>query len=681
MLKPDTATTACALARPVSLAMPARPTPGAVVAMSSGGRSAVAVALGLLAHGLPLATQAQPTALTAAPQTVVITATLSPEDTRTAPASTTVVTRDELERRHAFDLLDAVRATPGVTLSPRQVGGRKTFSLRGLEGKHTLVLVDGRRVSPSDDVIGHSDYQYGWLPTSAIERVEIVRGPMSALYGSEAIGGVVNIITRRAANRWLGSATLHAGALTGGGGEQGSVALFGTGPVAPGLRLRLNAASSRVEPVADASDPRYSELEGRENTSLALGVEWQPAAGHTLSADAFANREERERDNVATVRTPPPPREVPYIDYYDIERSQLAVGWRWEQGPWRSQLRAYRSELDVQSRRTQGVAPTRPQNLQDEIVDGHVARSFGEHRVTLGAEHRVETLTNAGLAGGQDDATHRAVFGQGEFRLAEGLDLTAGVHVDRHEFFGTEASPRLYLVWESGPWVLKGGYGHAFKAPTLKQISPSYVGAEGPHTFLGNANVKPETSDSVELGLSWAGAGTELSATVFDNRVRDLIVARQIAVNGPRRTYRYDNVERARLRGLELGASARLDAAWSTAVDATWLRTRDAATGQPLLDRPRVTLAARLQWQGQAALAPLSAHLRVEHTGGQTTGGNVALPAYTLVHAGLGWRASRQLTLRAGVDNLGDLRLAEQSPAFGYAERGRTAYLRLTVEL
>jgi outer membrane receptor for ferrienterochelin and colicins len=641
----------------------------------------IALALSLLAASLAQPAKAQQPAASVPAQTVVITATLSPEDTRTAPASTTVVTRDELERRHAFDLLDAVRATPGVTLSPRQVGGRKTFSLRGLEGKHTLVLVDGRRVSPSDDVIGHSDYQYGWLPTSAIERVEIVRGPMSALYGSEAIGGVVNIITRRAADRWLGSATLHASALTGGGGEQGSLALFGTGPVAPGLRLRLNAASSRVKPVADADDPRYSELEGRESTSLALGVEWQPVTGHTLSADAFANREERERDNVATVRTPPPPREVPYVDYYDIERSQFALGWRWEQGAWRSQLRAYRSELDVQSRRTQGVAPTRPQNLQDEIVDGHVARSFGEHRVTLGAEHRVETLTNAGLAGGQDDATHQAVFGQGEFRLAEGLDLTAGVHVDRHEFFGTESSPRLYLVWETGPWVLKGGYGHAFKAPTLKQISPSYVGAEGPHTFLGNADVKPETSDSVELGLSWAAAGTELSATVFDNRVRDLIVARQIAVNGPRRTYRYDNVERARLRGLELGASARLGAAWSTGVDATWLRTRDAATGQPLLDRPRVTLAARLQWQGQAALAPWSAHLRVEHTGSQTTGGNVALPAYTLVHAGLGWRAGRHFTLRAGVDNLGDLRLAEKSPAFGYAERGRTAYLRLTAEL
>lgn len=614
-------------------------------------------------------------------QTVVVTATLSARDTRTAPASTTVITRDELERRHAHDLLDAVRATPGVTLSPRQVGGRKTFSLRGLEGKHTLVMVDGRRISASDDVIGHSDYQYGWLPMSAIERVEIVRGPMSALYGSEALGGVVNIITRRPTDRWLGSATLHAGALGSGGGEQASLAVFGAGPLAPGLHLRLNAAHARNAAIPEAEDPRYSELEGRDSDSLAAGVEWRPLAGQTLTLDAFANRETRERDNVATVRSPPPAREVPYVDVYDLDRSQIALGWRAENGPWRAQLRGYRSELDVKNRRTEGVAPTRPQNLVDDVVEAHLARSFDGHRLTVGAEQRTETLTNAGLEGGGDDATHRSVFGQGEFALGDALGLTAGVHVTRHEFFGTETSPRLYLVWEQGPWVVKGGYGHAFKAPTLKQISPGYVGAEGPHTFLGNADVQPESSDSVELGLSWARGSLEAGATVFSNRVRDLIVARQIGADGPRRIYQYDNVARARLRGLEVGVQARLAQAWSAGLDATWLRTRDQTTGRPLLDRPRLTLAGRLLWQGHEALAPWSAHLRVEHIGRQTTSGPIELPAYTLVHAGLAWQLSRRITLRGGVENLTDVRLAEESPGFGYTERGRSGYLRLVAEM
>ena len=135
---------------------------------------------------------------------VTVTAT-SEQDARTAPASVTVITAEELAEKNATDLLDAVRGAPGITLQGRQVGGRKTLALRGLEGKHTLTLIDGRRISASDDVIGHSDYQYGWLPISAIERVEIIRGPMSALYGSEALGGVINLITKRPKDRWSGS--------------------------------------------------------------------------------------------------------------------------------------------------------------------------------------------------------------------------------------------------------------------------------------------------------------------------------------------------------------------------------------------------------------------------------------------------------------------------------------------
>ena len=106
-----------------------------------------------------------------------------------------------------------MRGAPGLTLSPRQVGGRKTLALRGLEGKHTLTLIDGRRISPSDDVVGHSDYQYGWLPMSAVERIEIIRGPMSALYGSEALGGVINLITRQPKDKWIGSVSLRTSAL------------------------------------------------------------------------------------------------------------------------------------------------------------------------------------------------------------------------------------------------------------------------------------------------------------------------------------------------------------------------------------------------------------------------------------------------------------------------------------
>ncbi len=200
-----------------------------------------------------------------------------------------VVTREELETRNAADLLDAVRGTPGITLSPRQVGGRKTLALRGLEGRHTLTLIDGRRISPSDDMVGHSDYQYGWLPVVAVERIEVIRGPMSTLYGSEALGGVMNLITRQPKDSWSGSALLSASGLSGGDGGGGHRAsLFAGGPLGDRLTLRLTGDTSRNAAIPMKEDRRYSEIEGKEAHTAARSTSptraptaWPPRARKT----------------------------------------------------------------------------------------------------------------------------------------------------------------------------------------------------------------------------------------------------------------------------------------------------------------------------------------------------------------------------------------------------------------
>ncbi len=600
---------------------------------------------------------------------ITVTATMTAHDTVTAPASVSIVGRDELARRNAEDLLDAVSSTPGIGMSPRQVGGRRTLALRGLEGRHTLTLIDGRRISPTDDVVGHSDYQYGWLPMSAVERVEIIRGPMSTLYGSEALGGVINLIPRRPTDRWIGAATVGGHALSGGGGDGHRLGLFAAGPVAERVSLRLHAEDRRSAAVPLAEDPRESELEARRTRSFGGAVSFTPSAGHTLEAGWSGVREDREYDALSGA--------TEYRNHYDVDRSQAHLSWRGEFDGWTAQTRAYRSTIDIGNRRTSGVASTRPQNLEDEVIDAFATRRWGSHRWTVGTELRRESLVNAGLAGGADSASHKALFAQDEFSLARTLTLTWGVRADHHELFGTEASPRAYLVWEASPaLVVKGGYGHAFKAPTLKQISPNYVGAEGPHTFLGNAAVKPETADAFELSADWQRGALGLRATLFHTRVDDLITYRLLSVNGTRRTYLYDNVERARLSGLETGFTWQFAPAWRWNADLTLLHAKNASTGTRLDDRPRVLLASQLDWQGGDGW---SARLGADHTGSQTTAG-LPLPSYTLWKASVGKRIGKALTLRAGVDNLGDLRLAEESPTFGYALRGRTLYASVAAE-
>ena len=634
-------------------------------------RHPLALAALLLATG---AAQAQTETLALAPAqglpAVTVTATMTEQDARTAPASVTVISAEELAEKNATDLLDAVRGAPGITMQARQVGGRKTLALRGLEGKHTLTLIDGRRISASDDVIGHSDYQYGWLPISAIERIEIIRGPMSALYGSEALGGVINVISKKPKDHWSGSIGVSGGTgLKSDAASQFGSSVYAAGPLGQRARLSVNAEYARSNPTPDIDDLRYSEVEGRRPRNLGVNAEFDLTASQRLQAGISDGQERRLYDDVNTAGRA-------YVNRYDLDRRQTHVGWTGDFGDLKAQLRAYRSEMSVINSRSNGVAPTRPQDMQDDVVDGHVTLRRGSHNIALGGEWRSEELVNAGLKGGRDDVTQKALFVQDEFSLGANLMATLGLRADHHGLFGSELSPRAYLVWEASPQlVVKGGWGHAFKAPTLKQISPNYVGAEGPHSFLGNANVKPETSNSLEIGADWqASSALSLRATAFHTEVKDLITYKLLQQIGIRRVYQYDNIDAARIQGLEVGFTLQLSRQLSWGSDATLLHTRDKATGKRLNDRPTTSVASHLTWKRGG----WDARMGLQYTGSQENYGN-KLPAYTLFNVSAGYamklNATQNLHLRAGLENLGNVRLAEKSPNFGYAELGRRVFV------
>ena len=252
------------------------------------------------------------------------------------------------------------------------------------------------------------------------------------------------------------------------------------------------------------------------------------------------------------------------------------MGWEGRFDNWRGRVRAYRSEIDIVNSATNGVAPTRPQNMTDDVLDGHASFKLGAHQLTVGGEWRDETLVNAGLKNGSDSATHKALFVQDEIALTHTLMLTAGLRADNHQLFGSELSPRADLVWEASPaLVVKGGFGHAFKAPTLKQISPNYVGAEGPHTFAGNADVKPESSNSFEIGADWQAAPNwSLRATAFNTEVKDLITYRLLRTEVVRRLYQYDPADAARLRCLEAGVHWDPTRPWTESNDSILLNNR-----------------------------------------------------------------------------------------------------------
>ena len=623
------------------------------------------------AHGASIAAEQVPE--TPAAETVVVTATRYPVNWIDAPAAISVIPRREIEARGADNVLDAIRGVPGLSLQGRTIGGRKVLSIRGMDSKQTLFLVDGKRVGASDGVMGHSDYQYDWIPMGDVERIEVVRGPLSALYGSEAMGGVVNVITRRpSAERWSGSAAVEGlWPDDDRGGDGWRVGARAGGPLGAGWTLDAGAARSRQGAIASSVDANVDELEGRDMREGWVGLGWTPLAGHDLGFEWREGREQRWAD--AQERTG---RKRLYETVNDIDRRLVSGDWRarWG-GAWdvETQLRAYTSSIEVVNTRTNGVVPNPTQRLGDDVLDGQAIWTLGPQTWAAGFEARNESLEDPGLPGGRSLARHRALFAQDEFAFAERWSATLGLRWDDHSLYGSQWSPRAYLVYTIGDgWSAKGGYGHGFKAPNLKQIVPGER-REGPNVFLGNPDLQPEVSDSFEIGVGRAKDGQELQLIVFDNRVDDLIAVKLLTPGTVPGTgiYTYENIDRARMRGVEAALAQPLGAAFTLRASYTYLDARD-GDGNRLERRPRHTASAGLEWSRGA----WTASLRGDYTADQVQGGQT-LPDLTL------WYAAATVTLRpgldlvVGLDNVTDVNLADESTAFAYAEPPRTLRLAL----
>lgn len=633
--------------------------------------------LSLLAFGLfPLTAQAEVVELAS----TVVSATSTERTLKDAPASVAVITGEALSKRPVRNLEDALRGSEGLQFNG--VGmSRRGVSIRGMSSEHTLVLIDGKRISPSSGAIAHSDFDLGWIPVEAIERIEVVRGPMSSLYGSEALGGAVNVITRKATDTWLGSGFVDGGVREDGlGGQTHQLGGYVSGPLLPGvLGLALNAETQRQQETPDFDSRNLSELEGRNANSGGATLTWTPDDAQRIDFGYESGRERRWR-NTETGGTAS--RDYESTDIIERERWSLAHAGDWQWGS--NQVRAYRNQLDRTNSRSDGAAPSNSQRLTDSVLDGSLSVPLLDmHRVTVGSEWRKEELEDRSVnSRGEEEALHRAVFLQDEIAFNADWSLTLGSRFDKHEQFGWESSPRAYLLHHfNDQLTLRAGVGKGFKAPSLKQLSPEYsaTGGGGRFTIVGNPELQPETNTAYELGADYQADGWSLSGMLFQNDVEDLIQTVCVANCGIRGRERrnYENVEQARIRGAELGGGVDLAYGLRWDLNYTYLDARNQTVGQRLGDRSRHLANSVLKWSPTSAF---DAHLRTEYVGSQITySSNVAysLPAYSLWHLELNQKLSSNLTLRGGIENIGDERLADQNESFAYAEPGRTYHIGL----
>jgi len=432
-------------------------------------------------------------------ENVVVTATRNEINPKDAPGAITIITRQDIEETNARDLVELLREQAGVILNGRSVGGRKTITFRGMNEKHTLMMVNGMRISASNAAIGHSDLENNWVPIESIERIEVVRGTLSALYGSEAMGVVINIITKSARAEWSGSVQTKTGVrFDGNDGETFHLGAQVSGPaLSDKLSINLSTEYSNEDPAIDKDDGKKTEIEGKKVTTGIIGFTYTPSSDHTISLLFNGTDEERENwTSTSSLKY--------YKDIYDIKKSQVAFNINSKIGPTDNALKVYRSSVEKESIKTyeSGTVSKSYDEIVNDVADFQSTFLFMDTKMTLGGEARKEELTSPTMIKLSDSAVHTALFAQNEIILFDKLSLTGGFRWDHHEAFGSEASPRIYALYKLNKNInLKAGYGHAFNAPTIKQVSADYHATAGPHEFFGNPDLKPETSDNFEAGV------------------------------------------------------------------------------------------------------------------------------------------------------------------------------------
>ncbi|MDL2191046.1 TonB-dependent receptor [Cobetia sp. LC6] len=581
-----------------------------------------------------------------------------------APASMSVVTRESLEGRHYSDLTDALRGLPGVTVSSG--GYSKDISIRGMPGEYTLILVDGRPIDSRDTrPSGSGGFEQDWLPPlEAIERIEVVRGPMSTRYGSDAIGGVINIITRKTQEEWV--TNLHYDTFIpqhSDSGHERQSRIRTSGPLIDGL-LGLSVSAGQTTRQEDDITRGYPE---RKRQDLETKLSLTPDDNQRIDVE-FAYHDQNRQTEEDRSQGQDSDRD------WDTRRFSLSHEGDWASASTNSYVQHETSRND-----------SRDITLSNTKASSHVLIPLGDHLATVGASFEEERLedndTNALSDINEIRNSRWSLFAEDEWLLTDDWALTGGVRLDEDENYGSHLSPRLYSVYQlADSWTLKTGVATGYKAPSLRQVADNWVQDSRGGDIYGNPDLEAETSLSREIGLLYDNArGTQAGVTLFRSDFDDKIVTELCpdgaCAGGADDARWYNNVDSAVTQGVELSLNQELRHDLALALSYTYTDSEQTSgdnKGQPLTQIPRHQATAQLDWQLNHRLNHWT---RVDWRGEETqpatgvTSRTVIAPSYTIVDTGVSFDATTQLTLSAGLYNLFDKRVRYDD--FGYVEDGR----------
>ncbi len=566
---------------------------------------------------------------------VVVTATRIEQTIDSTLADVSVIDRDAIDASAARDISDLLRLQAGVDIARTGgPGSQTTVFLRGTNNNHLLVLIDGVRVAS----VNTGAYAFEQLPLDLIERIEIVRGPRASFWGSDAIGGVIQIFTRK----------LEGPRISAGYGSYGDA----TGTVGYGHWTDAGGFSAQVG--ARHTDGFKSQNEngfspsttddGLRNRNLALrgGVK---LGSQDLSAVLSRNEGEVEFSGGSS--------DVVEQAINVSLQGELADGWqhRLDIGQSREDLETEAFFSRFESRRTSI-------GWQNQFQLGN-----GQN-LTVGIDHHRERGgsfdTYSGTPSYREDRRNTGVYGgwQGSFGA---LETEFSLRHDDNSVFGTANTGSAALGWRFSPSTRAYlSYGQGFRGPTLnEQFSPGFGGF-----FAGNPDLDPERSRSAELGLEFTPAPDQrFTASLYSTRIRNLV-----SFTGP--MARAENVQNARIDGSELAYSGS-GGDWSWSANTTFQNPQNEDTDKQLLRRAKFKANLILERNFGTAVRVGG---ELVHAGKRDDFGGIELPSYSLLNLRASWRFASDWRLTGRIENLTD---RNYELVHGYNTPGRSGFVEV----
>lgn len=578
-------------------------------------------------------------------EALVITASRRLQRLADAPVTTELISRRDIEIARVPDLSTLLTQRLGIQLEGGHPAGEGVM-LQGLGSERVLILLDGQplvgRLSGTLDV--------SRLPTSMIERIEVVKGSQSSLYGSDAMGGVVNIITRTAgAERWR----VGLDATTGSQGRVDLSASFGGGA---GSFDYLIDAGRRTTDVAPGMESRQGALAERWDGLLKLG--WAPSRQLRVEASGLL-LDERQRWQGGQL-----------FQFADNDQRGARVGASWTAGAHHLSPTLHWTEFEHLSRRATVASPDagsgerETQRLYEAELLYNLGR--GDAGLDLGVEAKREEIGSDRVAGADRSLHTLEPFAQATLPLGA-LRLVPGARVTWSEEWGAHFTPRLATLFRPvAALALRASLGRGYRAPSFKELYMEFlnIGPGFSYTVRGNPLLQPETSTNLTLGAEWSPGPLYLRTQLFETRFDDFIETTLADDSSGVTVYSYGNVSEGRTRGVELEGglvhgALRLEGGYS------YLSARATDTGEPLLGRP--AHSARASIEGNLPLGVRGAFSGVftGETPVQRTEEEAVVQreGYLRFDATLSGDLPAGLQLTGGVRNLLDAR-PEQWPGF-----------------